>query len=155
MQLNMFDETIELTRQLEEGDEAYTCNKCEQRLPPEAFHTYALNVLRAMADPDVKSTTVGSGGGNATCCKECKKEYNRSRNAANKKAPPKPTGDTFVCQCCFNVRDIKLLRFDHDNVTDSFRGWICNNCNVAIGGLGDTVEGVQKALDYLNRHNER
>lgn len=155
MQLNMFDETIELTKQLEEGDESYLCNKCERRLPPQAFQGYALKVLRAMADPDVKTTSVGASGGNATCCKECKKEYYRSRNLATKKAPPKPKGDTFVCECCFNVRDIRLLRFDHDKVTDTFRGWICNNCNVAIGGLGDTVEGLQKAIDYLNGNNER
>ena len=55
---------------------------------------------------------------------------------------------------CFKVRDIRLLRFDHDSTTDKFRGWICNNCNAGMGNLGDTVEGLQKAIDYLNRHNE-
>ena len=154
MQLNMFDETIELTKQLEEGDESYICNKCERRLPPEAFYPYALKVHRAMADPNVKTTTVGGSGGNATCCKECKKEYNRSWYRAGRKAPPKPTGDTFVCACCLNVKDIRLLRFDHDNKTDKFRGWVCNNCNAGMGNLGDTVEGLQKAINYLNKHNE-
>lgn len=150
----MFDETTELTKKLEKGDEAYKCNKCERVLPPESFYPSALAVLRAMADPNVKTTTVGGSGGNATCCKECKREYSRSRHQAGKKAPPKPTGDTFVCECCFKVRDIRLLRFDHDTKTDKFRGWVCNNCNVGMGNLGDTVEGLQKAMDYLNRHSD-
>lgn len=42
-----------------------------------------------------------------------------------------------------------LLCFDHDHETGVFRGWLCHNCNKAIGLLGDTVEGVKKAVRYL------
>ena len=40
---------------------------------------------------------------------------------------------------------------DHDSQMKVFRGWICNHCNTGIGLLGDTIDGVQRALDYLNR----
>ena len=38
---------------------------------------------------------------------------------------------------------------DHCHKTKKFRGWLCNQCNFSIGGLGDDVEGVIKALNYL------
>jgi hypothetical protein len=32
-----------------------------------------------------------------------------------------------------------------------FRGVLCRTCNKAVGQLGDNVEGLQKALDYLTK----
>lgn len=154
MQLNMFDETIELTKQLEEGDEVYECNRCKKQLPPEAYSTSALKGLRAMADPDQKISESGASGGTALCCKVCRKEYDTSRRDAIQKAPPRPTGETFTCECCHNVMPIKKLRFDHEHGTSTFRGWLCNNCNAGLGNLGDTVEGLEKAIRYLKK-NER
>ena len=40
---------------------------------------------------------------------------------------------------------------DHDHQTGMFRGWLCRSCNFAIGQLGDTLEGVNRAAEYL-RH---
>ncbi len=51
------------------------------------------------------------------------------------------------CELC--GRDRKLV-VDHCHVTGKFRGAICQGCNVAIGNLGDTVEGVLKAVKYLS-----
>jgi hypothetical protein len=31
------------------------------------------------------------------------------------------------------------------------RGWLCDPCNIAIGNLGDTLEGVLKAVEYLRK----
>ena len=39
--------------------------------------------------------------------------------------------------------------FDHDPKTDTFRGYICKRCNTGYGLLGDSLESVQKSLDYL------
>jgi hypothetical protein len=39
--------------------------------------------------------------------------------------------------------------FDHDPATHKFRGWICQNCNTAIGKLGDNLAGLMAAVDYL------
>lgn len=41
------------------------------------------------------------------------------------------------------------FRVDHDHETGQIRGLLCDSCNLAIGKLGDTVEGVEGALDYL------
>jgi hypothetical protein len=38
---------------------------------------------------------------------------------------------------------------DHDHETMEIRGLLCTSCNLALGKLGDTLEGVQRAVDYL------
>jgi hypothetical protein len=46
-------------------------------------------------------------------------------------------------------RGAEMVCFDHDPQNDEFRGWICQKCNIAIGQLGDDIEGVKIALLYL------
>jgi hypothetical protein len=82
-------------------------------------------------------------------CKDCVKKHTRERNELRRFAPPKPD----VCECCKKIP--KKWCLDHDHETNLFRGWICDSCNTGIGLLGDTIEGVQKALDYLIMCKER
>lgn len=82
-------------------------------------------------------------------------------NAANKdkrraygwkvRGLPTPTTErTTFCECC---GIFCVVRLDHDHTTGKFRGWLCNNCNLGIGKLGDCEAGVIRALNYLrNRH---
>ncbi len=44
------------------------------------------------------------------------------------------------------------MHLDHDHTTGKFRGWLCNCCNRAFGMLGDTISGLERALDYLRRN---
>jgi len=54
------------------------------------------------------------------------------------------------CECCGRLPNAgKRLCIDHSHDTNKFRGWLCNNCNGGIGMLGDTLEGVQNAINYL------
>lgn len=45
----------------------------------------------------------------------------------------------------------KRVHIDHCHRTDRVRGILCARCNSGIGKLGDTVEGLRRALDYLER----
>jgi len=54
-----------------------------------------------------------------------------------------------ACACCGKTD--KKLTWDHDHETLKERGWICTNCNLGIGKLGDNIEGVLKAYNYLIR----
>lgn len=47
------------------------------------------------------------------------------------------------------------LRVDHDHVTRQVRGLLCANCNLGLGKLGDSVEAIRRALDYLERPRSR
>lgn len=78
-----------------------------------------------------------------TRCKKCVKKHSKIRSGLHKIAPPKPN----VCECCKQV-PIKWV-LDHDHTNDSFRGWICDRCNTGIGKLGDDLQGIVNAMNYM------
>lgn len=45
----------------------------------------------------------------------------------------------------------KRTHIDHCHRTGKVRGVLCSSCNRAIGWLGDTAEGVRRAVVYLER----
>lgn len=76
-------------------------------------------------------------------CKDCEKRLSKQLREAKKVATPKPT----KCQCCNKQTDALIV--DHDHKTGKFRGWLCKSCNIGIGKLGDTIQGIEKAKNYL------
>lgn len=40
---------------------------------------------------------------------------------------------------------------DHDHRTGKFRGWICKRCNAALGLFGDSREGLDAGISYLDK----
>lgn len=52
------------------------------------------------------------------------------------------------CEIC-GKKDSLIVYHCHE--TNIIRGVLCGTCNTAIGLLGDNLEGVQKAYDYLFR----
>lgn len=71
--------------------------------------------------------------------------------------PTRPEPAPPVCECCSRdtTGDVKGLALDHDHVTNAFRGWLCHNCNLGIGRLGDTIEALERAIAYLKRAQEQ
>ncbi len=47
------------------------------------------------------------------------------------------------------------LHVDHDHDTDFVRGVLCSTCNVALGRFGDSIEGLRKAIFYLEQAARR
>lgn len=47
----------------------------------------------------------------------------------------------------------RRLFVDHDHKTGRIRGLLCGPCNSGIGMLGDNIEILQGAIDYLNKSN--
>ena len=80
-----------------------------------------------------------------------KKEYGKSSFGAGVKNNRPPAGTP--CACCgvpmTHDQGITGMCFDHDPVTETFRGYICKKCNTSIGGLGDDLKGLMKAVKYL------
>lgn len=84
-------------------------------------------------------------------CKTCRTTTAKITNKLRRthiKQHGKPPSRT-PCPICNQTP--KTLVFDHCHETHLFRGWICRNCNAAIGKLGDNVQGLQKALEYLQQ----
>lgn len=68
------------------------------------------------------------------------------------KGLPEPTRpESGACECCGKSALLDGLCLDHDHVTGKFRGWLCNFCNTAIGKLGDSLDGVKRAVAYLEK----
>lgn len=53
-----------------------------------------------------------------------------------------------VCAVC---RIKPPVDVDHCHSTGAVRGLLCRGCNVGLGQLGDSVEGLQRAIDYLRK----
>lgn len=51
-----------------------------------------------------------------------------------------------LCHIC---RVKVATEIDHDHITGKVRGHLCTGCNTGLGKLGDSVEGLKRALDYL------
>lgn len=67
---------------------------------------------------------------------------------------------TEVCECCgkpewvkHKTGTLKSLALDHCHTSGKFRGWLCVKCNTGIGKLGDNLDGLMKAVEYLRRVN--
>lgn len=106
------------------------CTVCEQEKPLTAF-----------------SRDKQKADGFYPHCKICNNLNSKNRKKFRKQNPlPKNS----ACECCGKIKKLVL---DHCHKTQQFRGWLCSDCNVALGKLGDNTEGVLKALDYLERKN--
>jgi hypothetical protein len=58
---------------------------------------------------------------------------------------------TKSCHICgIDLLSIKKICIDHDHKTNKVRGILCNTCNAGLGMLGDSREGLERALRYLN-----
>lgn len=55
-----------------------------------------------------------------------------------------------LCKKPFGETRAKSPAVDHDHSTGRIRGILHQACNMAIGHLGDSEEGIQNALNYFS-----
>lgn len=60
---------------------------------------------------------------------------------------PRPKPD--ACEVC---GDAGTICFEHDHKTGHFRGWLCSNCNSALGLAKDSPQRLRMLADYLDAH---
>lgn len=157
-----------LAKLIERGRKYYSQNK-------EKIQVKRIKRAESNSSKDVRSEGIYTG---APCkkhghtkryvkngnCVECQRFQNKSDSAKEAtriamrnrrwgkggvKTPTRPM--PINCECCGLPRNGKRLHLDHCHETKIFRGWLCFKCNSAIGQLGDSVEGIAKALSYLER----
>ena len=80
------------------------------------------------------------------------------RRRKSQPEPGYPCPESKLCECCGRSETRKTrsgkiveLSLDHDHVTGEFRGWLCGNCNHAIGLFGDDKASLVAALAYFSR----
>ena len=79
-------------------------------------------------------------------CRPCIADADTLIRRLKKEHPMPPAGTP--CACCTRT---DRLYCDHDHATKAFRGWVCRQCNAGLGLLGDSKEGLHRALEYLER----
>lgn len=113
-----------------------TCNQCGLELPLSMF-----------------SKNSGARHYRAKC-KNCEKHQRQQRMKFRDYRPP----DNHVCPIC--QKDEEQCRgkggyksgtwcLDHDHKTGKFRGWLCHECNRALGNFKDSENLLESALHYL------
>ena len=75
-------------------------------------------------------------------CRDCQHKKDRLLNKLKKENGPPATH----CQLCGKEGGIVL---DHCHMTEKFRGWLCQSCNIGLGKLKDSIEMLQKGIKYL------
>ena len=70
----------------------------------------------------------------------------------------------YLCPICQrSLKEIgrkgqKMLQswtLDHCHKNETFRGWICGNCNTGLGAFKDDVDRITRAKNYLEDHIQK
>lgn len=115
------------------------CVKCQQDLPLSKF-------------------SMASGGSYLRPeCRECAKDLTTVRKTLKRlHGHPEPS---YACPICGRqAHEVKgaggaklgAWVIDHCHETNTFRGWLCHNCNRGLGTFS-TVDILEKAKQYLQR----
>lgn len=93
-------------------------------------------------------------------CRECsraaKKGLADAKRAAKEAGISTTPSEHDVCAICHKKGDERHgLVFDHDHITNKFRGWLCDPCNRTMGGQGDKLETLVARFNYICRTDQR
>lgn len=58
-------------------------------------------------------------------------------------------GRCAICGDEISLTDNKSPSLDHDHQAGGYRGVLCDNCNCGLGHFFDSIELLQKAIQYL------
>lgn len=59
------------------------------------------------------------------------------------------------CAICRREPTTRRLAVDHSHVSGTNRELLCDDCNLGLGKLGDSLERLRSAVAYLERHENR
>jgi hypothetical protein len=122
-----------------------TCSKCEK---VKALTEFTLNT--SGSDAFDKNGYIRRRPECSECTKLVSKGNSEAKKAAKKLGISYTAPEGTLCEVC-NKQSAKgnALVFDHSHDYKVFRGYCHNSCNRSIGVLGDNVDGLLKALNYL------
>lgn len=81
-----------------------------------------------------------------------KSDYKKMYDEQNGKC--KICNQTEIGQCFKSSKQkLKRLAIDHCHKTLKIRGLLCQSCNTALGSFKDSIEMLQSAIQYLEKHN--
>jgi hypothetical protein len=109
---------------------------------------------RWAADPAFKARKKAQAAGSRSRHRETIRIASRESGWRAKGLPTPSRPMPELCDCCGRPPNARRsLALDHCHETNVFRGWLCVTCNVGIGALGDSYEGVMRAAKYLQMNS--
>ena len=125
-----------LQKELNETSEIKKCDTCKEWLSIDSFANNAYK-------PDNLAST----------CKVCSKANYTRKKIHYKGLYQLQNGRCAICNCTTedNRKDFAV---DHCHTTGKVRELLCNGCNSGIGSFKDKPELLNKAIQYLEKHNE-
>lgn len=125
------------------------CIKCKNELPDDQFHkrTY-------------KTGNVGLQSSCKTCSSKQRAKYYKPHDAARRKFKLSDEEYTALIEksqghCSVCDRPLTKVCIDHDHKTGRVRGVLCNNCNTALGLVGDNTATLSKLIQWLERSRQQ
>lgn len=121
----------------------------ESKASKKAWRKANLDIVHATRNKYAKISLKAKASAKRAELKDRARSPNRSaeyaRACRDKEASrPRPK----VCEAC-GLPSKRTLHFDHCHATNKFRGWLCNNCNMALGLLHDNTASLAGLLRYL------
>ena len=88
-------------------------------------------------------------------CLECRRSENKKVSDLRKNHPYPKNHRCEICNASENECIQETLHYkrafclDHNHQTGEFRGWLCHDCNRALGQFKDSIEILERAIKYL------
>lgn len=133
------------------------CTTCLEEKPMTAFHwhrkekgirRHACNTCRSLTE---KKRQQQPKDVKRRANYQLVKKYNITQEAYDKKLAYQNYG----CGICGQAQGVRKLAVDHCHATGKIRDLLCNSCNTALGSFKDNPELLNKAADYIRKHNVR
>lgn len=125
------------------------CNRCSTTLTKENAYKFGSDVsqCKVCRQEVVKEFKVKTEGST----KAYHRKLNNSRwfNLSSEEFDELRALADYRCEICSKEEVDKNLCVDHCHSTGVIRGYLCKQCNSAIGLLGDNSQSLNKALEYL------
>ncbi len=80
--------------------------------------------------------------------------FSHGKDSRGRLKAPRPCPER--CEVCGDPPGKgRRLDFDHCHLLDTFRGWLCHSCNVALGNAKDDPARLRKLANYLEAFYSR
>jgi hypothetical protein len=92
-------------------------------------------------------------------CMDCRRIYAKHKmmsvkqvKSLNIQRPVPSIYNPYLCDCCKKlIVTTRTIQLDHCHVKGEFRGWVCKECNISMGNLGDNIKGMIRVIKYMNK----
>ena len=134
-----------------------TCSTCKQELPLEKFYTnkayksgYSYN-CKSCSYEYVKNSKLNNPERMASERRRgmLKRNYGLTVEQYNEMLESQGNGCAICGSETGGRKDVTRLAVDHCHNSGQIRGLLCVNCNNGLGRFKDSIELLEKAIDYL------